>query len=123
MILLEGELHTDESDEVVIPFEGAFDVEDITTIIVVIVQSIELVVQTVVLKLKSDLDAVADTEIESETCTDTRAESSILITGFEAIVACHTKEYIGAEETLRIVAENMLALWSSCKEIWADGVL
>ena len=107
MILLKGELHTDESDEVVIPLEGALPLEDVTAEIGVIVEGVEVVAKSVVLKLKSDLDTIANTEIKSKTRADTRAESGILIAYFEAIVSSNTKENIRAKETLRIVAENV----------------
>ena len=107
MILLKGELHTDESGEVVIPLEGALPLEDVTAEIGVIVEGVEVVAKSVVLKLDSDLHLLADAEVKTKTGTDARAEVTLHIVNGEAAVASDTEEHIRAKEAIRIVVENI----------------
>ena len=104
---LQIELQTDEGGEVVVPLEGTLPTEDVTTEQLVVVQGVELVVESVVLELNDQGHLVAQTEIESEAGTDTGAEIRLKSITRKAIVTGATDEDIRAEETLGIVAEHI----------------
>ena len=81
--------------------------EDVATEELVVIQGIPLVALGIVLELESELDGIGQAEIEAETGTDAGGEESLHLLHGEAVAGSTAEEYVRAEETCGIVAEDV----------------